>query len=87
LREDGDGVASQPAAGRSGGPGSTHSGGTDLGTTSPGGSDSESAAGERPRNGAGGLLSAAKSIQEITKRGTVGWQGSLILKNSSFPSK
>jgi len=69
--------------GRSG-PGSTHSGGTDLGT-SPGGSDSESAA-DRPRNGAG-LLSAARGIPDICRRAVLGWQGALILKNSSFPTK
>lgn len=60
-----------------GGPGSTHSGGTDLGCTSPGQSDNESVK----------SLGNIKSINDIPRKVGVSWSGALILKNSSFPTR
>jgi len=61
------------------------------GGTSP--SDSEGSTSSRQkkfRNGGSGskdTIATYKSIVEISKRETPGWQGSLILKNSAFPTK
>ncbi|ODM93219.1 putative RNA-binding protein 15B [Orchesella cincta] len=63
------------------GPGSTHSGGTDLGCTSPGQSDNESV--KSSNLGLGNI----KSIHDIPRKVGVSWNGALILKNSSFPTK
>lgn len=60
-----------------GGPGSTHSGGTDLACTSPGQSDNESVK----------SLGNIKSIHDIPRKVGVSWNGALILKNSSFPTR
>jgi RNA-binding protein 15 len=79
---------------------SPHSGNnTDMGGTSPG-SDSETGPGDvkpkvprsKENNGtsgqsSAGLLSSARTVQEIGRRAQLGWQGALILKNSSFPTK
>jgi len=72
---------------------------TDHADDSP--SDSESNAERRKsdggRNGTGtpttipstklSAIASAKSVLDIEMKGNVGWQGTLILKNSSFPTK
>jgi RNA-binding protein 15 len=51
-------------------------------------SDSGSAAGRgRARNGGSLPLANLKTIPEVIRRANLGWQGSLILKNNSFPAK
>ncbi|CAG7837651.1 unnamed protein product, partial [Allacma fusca] len=67
-------------------PTSGHS--TDI-NTSP--SDSESRDGTRRRSNGNAAapnnLVGVKTIHDVARRVPMGWQGSLILKNSSFPSK
>lgn len=75
-RNDGQGQGAGPGVTR-GGPGSTHSGGTDLACPSPGQSDNESVK----------SLGNIKSIHDIPRKVGVSWSGALILKNSSFPTR
>jgi len=54
--------------------------GTDLASaTSPGSNDS--------LNEGNRGLASCRNIHDIAKKGQMGWHGSLILKNSSFPCK